>query len=659
MAGQPSRVTTYQSYFNKVLSKRLSYLNNINGLLAISVSITLALPYGHFWWNLLLTFIARAPIIFIALVLVKVSRDHNSTVELSRYKTLGEQIIKLLFRKKSIINFILYSISSGLLSVIFIFELPIRYDYYTLSKIYQQKPTINDDWVYFWFYSSYIGVIYTIQHIIFQRNRLQFKYGISKVKPDSVFFKNFQKIFGFTLGLNLIGIFSGPIVYFFIRSVIYKLNWFIILVLGLDSNLPPFKITISTWLNITFLSFHTILLWEIVNNFYDIYSTIGCLDGSKPISTYSSDPINTLLSGLRDVDPDHQLARLTAFQELAYISTTEDPVGKKLRIAIYNAHSKAGFVWPAILDECLLIIKRTASNVNYRTKSDFEALKQTQISIKDDLNRNLLKNEDDIFGNSSFLGPTTPRNLDANASPSSLKKYEETTIKTENKNIFTITENLYSSFIKSGACKFVDLQVLAPIKSFFVTSFESDGKQPSLNIIGKTVAILQQNFSIYQRNFYSTPIGRIFRINVQRDANSRIINPVNYGNAVISITNLLIHAIEEDKNDTITNAHISEVLNLLERPIRAFANYTDVLPASVHLTPQERQNGDGTRHHLIALLHDLTISEFYKLCVKYNYKLNDLVLSARAFKLAKWVIDVALAQQQEQQQQLSKAELRI
>lgn len=366
---------------------------------------------------------------------------------------------------------------------------------------------------------------------------------------------------------------------------------------------------------------------------------------------------------MRDVDPDHQLGRLTAFQELAYISTTDDPVGKKLRVAIYNAHSKAGFVWPAILDECLLIIKRTASNVNYRTKSDFEALKQIQISIKDDLNKNLLKNEDDIFGNSSILlSPTaTPRTLDANASPASLKKYEETPVQQNRKSLLSVAQNLYATFVKSEVYKLIEAQVVVPVKSFFVTSLESNPKQQSsLNIIGKSISVVQQNFAIYQRNFYSTPIGKLFRTNVQRDANSRIINPVNYGNAVISITNLLIHAIEEDKNDTITNAHISEVLNLLERPIRAFANYTDVLPASIHLTPQERKNGDRTKHHLIALLHDLTISEFYKLCVKYNYKLNDLVLSARAFKLAKWVIDVAIAQQQEQQQQqFKKAELKI
>lgn len=629
------RAASYQSFFTKVLAKRLKYLNNINALLAIAISIGLSLPYGKFWWNLLLTFILRGPLIFAALLLVKICRDNHLVVEFSPYKTLGLQVAKTFISKQFISNVIFYGVSSYIFTSVFIFQLPFTYDYYLLSKEYQQKPLINDEWIYYWFYSFYLAFAYAAQHLIFQRNRLQFQYGITKVKPEDALLKRAPKLIGNTIVLNvLIGI-SGPILYYFVRSIIYKLNWLPIVLLGLDTYVPRFQVSFKTLIHISFVSSHIIFAWEVVNHIYNVYATIGCLDGRKPISTYSADPINTLLSGLRNVDPENQLARLTAFQELAYVSTTNDPEGVKLRSAIYNAHFKGGFVWPAILNECALLIKETSLRINYRSTSDMKVLKQNQISIKDDF-RLSMKLNDEIFGNSFTLSPGP----NSQSSPvSNLKTYEAS--KPEANSISNNIKN-------SQMYKLFDLHVLTPVRAII----PSNTYKPNFvyTSVAKVLNEAKVIYDLYRKQFLSTHIGLFFRITIKRDTETRVVNPVNYGNAVISVTNLLIHAIEEDKNSTITNSHISEVLTLLERPIRASSNYTDALPASVYLTPEQRKDKESSKNHLIALLHDLTMNEFFQVCIKYNYKLNDLVLSSRAFKLAKWVIDVAIAQQQLQQQ---------
>lgn len=633
------KASTYQTYFGKVLAKRLKYLNNINGLLAIILSISLRLPYGKFWWNLILTFILRGPLIFVALFIIKLSRDNNSTVEFSPYKTLGLQVAKTLVTRKFVLTLALYGISTYIFTSLFIFQLPFTFDYYLLSKEYQQKPLLNDEWIYYWFYSFYLALAYSAQYLIFQRNRLQFQYGVTKVRPEDALLRKIPKLIGNTIVLNsVIGI-SGPILYFFLRSIIYKINWFTIVLMGLDAKVPSYHVSLKTMIHISYVSAQIIFAWEIVNHVYNVYATIGCLDGSKPISTYSSDPINTLLSGLRNVDPENQLSRLTAYQELAYIATTNDAEGVKLRNAIYNAHSKGGFIWPAILDECSLTIKEVTLRINYRSASDMKVLKQKEISVKDDF-RISSKANDEIFGNSFTLSPTP----NSQSSPlTNVKKYDETNKPKQD----PAAPNIKSSPVY----KFVELQIITPVISVLsswldVTNADAS-KSSYLNYFTKVLNEIKSVYAEYRNQFLKTHIGIFFRITIKRDTETRIINPVNFGNAVIAITNLTIHAIEEDKNSTVTNSHISEILSLLERPIRAGSNYTDMLPSSVYLTPEQKGDNILTKNHLIALLHDLTMNEFFQVCIKYNYKLNDLVLSSRAFKLAKWVIDVAIAQQQQ------------
>ncbi|KAF3993313.1 hypothetical protein FT663_00587 [Candidozyma haemuli var. vulneris] len=634
------RITSYQYYFKKVYEKRLRYWNKISFLLAIAASAILAFPYISIWWNIVYTITFRAPLIYLALYFVKLCRNFNSTVEYSSNKTLAQQIARSVFTRRYVTSLLFYLGSSYVIYALFMLQLPLRSQYSIVAKEFRKRPAINDEWVYFWFHAYFVALLYTVQHIVFQRNRLQFRYGINHIKPDSVLFSKLPALLGHASLFNTVSSISSPIIYWVIRSIIYKINWLFFAMLSLDSTIPRFHIGFWTLINISFVSFFVFLLWEIVNHVYDTYATIGCLDGKKPISNYSPDPISSILSCLRDVDAENQISRLTAFQELAYLATTNDPEGAKRRKAIYSAHSVAGFVWPAILDECALVIKETSSRVNYRSQSDMKALRGSQPPSKPEEPLNETK-DSFLFGNSfnTSTADTTQPMVDASSSP--LRRYED---------VAPSSSSLYTRLQNNALGRHIINHLVIPTQKFLAAYLNPQTSKSRSKTVTDKLALIQQYYAKYRNELLESSIGVFFRITLKRDTESRVVNPVNYGNAVIALSGILIHAVEEDRNNTVTGAHISEVLNLLERPIRACANYTDMLPASVYLTKEQRENEQATKRHLVALLHDLTIQEFFQLCVKYNHKLNDLSLSSRAFKLAKWVIDASIAQQQKEKE---------
>lgn len=537
-------------------------------------------------------------------------RNQTVTVEYSPHKTLGLQIYHSIISKKFIITFGGYFISSIIFGSIFLSQLSLLNEFSTILKEYQQKPKINDQWVFFWFYVVFTSLIYSFQQLIFQRNRLQFTYGVSKIDPKQGLLAKLPQLLGNSIMLNILTTVSSPIVYYFVRNIIYKMNWLVLLIIGLDTKAPSFNVGFKNWINLGYYSFNIYLNWEIINHIYNVYATIGCLDGTKPISTYSSDPINTLLSGLRNNEPDQQLSKLTAFQELAYMAMLKGPEGNKIRMSIYNAHSKGGFIWSSILDECSIVIKEVNQRINYRPSYETAKVEPTV--------------DKDIFGN-SFI--STPK-----VDESAIKSYDELTNKTTTKPIANKTLQKYYEMAQNS--------IIKPINSYL-----KDLNDPRINsskvkvYINNTISL----YNTYKNHFLSTSIGIFFRTSLKRDTESRVLNPVNYGNAVISLTNLLIHAIEEDKNLTVSNSHISDCLNLLERPIRSCENYVESLPPSVFLTLDQKKANIVNSNHVIKLLHDLTLVEFKKICISYNYKLNDLLLSSRSFKLAKRVIDEEIA----------------
>lgn len=631
------RVSTYQQLFGKVLNKRLKYVNNVAGILAFVMSVMLSLPYGNFWFNMLMTFTIRGPLIFLALFVVKLLRSRTIKVNHSTQKTLGSQIYYSVVSKKFVTTVLGYGVSALILSIIFIFQLPLLDKYYVVSKEYEQRPKVNDEWVYYWVYPVLLTVFYSGQQLVFERNRLNFTYGVSKIEPKQALISKLPAILSNSILINGVICTISPVIYYLVRGIIYKLNILIIMIAGLDTQLPRFHLSLGTLFHLGYLSFNIILCWELINHIFNVYATIGCLDGKKPISTYSSDPINILLSGLRNTDPENELSRLTAFQELAYIATLKTKEGAKLRSAIYNAHSKGGFLWTAILDECSLLIKETYQRINYRSSSDLKIIKSNQVLTKIDSNKSFANDNTDIFGNSFISSPEKTK------ASSDLKSYDEINSKKTQKE----ASNNQDKYLQ-----LMNQHIFTPLENFLQSLVTPPNPKASDNyLFGQLRSLVKSALDLYQTykvHFLSTNVGIFFRISLKRDTESRVLNPVNYGNAVIAITNLLIHSIEEDRNLTITNNHISEILNLLERPIRACNNYINNIPPSVFLTIEQKKNDAKYSKHLITLLHDLTLYQFKQVCVTYNYKLGDLLLSSTCFKLAKRVIDEEIAQRLKQ-----------
>lgn len=597
-------------------------------LASFVVSIVWKLPFRESRWDAV-SLLYQAPMLCAALILVKICRNKNTVVEYLRAKTLLEQIGQSVFSYQFIITSAYFSASALIFFASYLSQLPLFSQYYVLSKEFRKRPAVNDLWVYFWFHGVVCAIVYASQHIIFQRNRLRFNYGVSSVKPQSVIFSTFSRILGNSVSFTIFVSIVSPLLYFATRPLVYGLTAVFFALASLDTSIPPFHIGFGGLLSASFASFLLFLSWEFINHVYNTYATIGCIDGKTTISSKSSSPMESLLQGLRDVSVSNQLVRLTAFQELAYVASSLSPECSKLRKAIYSPSGLASPLWPAIFDECSLVINEAALRINYRTKADLEALKNLALLSNDDSSLSLNK-DSLIFGNSNVILPPG-KNPDVSKEP----------VQDEPKPVDTVK-------ISSNPLYFGFLQFLAPLKGqmyHFVYANPSDPQKVlKVDAISKWIAL-------QKRRILETSLGVLFRISFKKDAELRILNPVNCGNAIIALSGILLHAVEEDRYDTISDNQMSEVFNLLERPIRSCMNYIEVVPASVYVTEAQKKSAEVKTHLLVAILHDMALREYINLCIKYNYKLNDLLLSTRAFKLAKWVIDASIAEQLQQKQE--------
>lgn len=579
---------SYHHHYSQVLAKRLRYYTHVSALLAVPLSIALLLPFHPIAWSICFG-TAASPVYVLALWVVEKQRQSTSTVEYLRAKTIALHLLQLLF--KGYVKTLCYYYASAAL-ILYLNGWCFLPSLTVVSKEYRERPSLSDEWVYFWFHMFLVAALYAFQHLALQRNRLVFALGAVHVKPSATLFANVHLHFGRALVFNTATATCAPVIYTVARRAIYGVVLVLLAPFPVDTSVPPLRAGVLTLLRLAYVTFYIYLAWEFFNHVYNVYATVGCLDGKKPVSCASDDPLSTLISGLRDVAPKHQLSRLTAFQELAYVATLDSPLAARTRADIFNGHTKSSYAWPAIMDECALVITETSLRINERLKTDMDALKLSA------------REPEGLFGNSQGTAKTTSTSIRDYAAPASWW---------------------------GSARSWADSHV-APManRSEKLQSLETQWRQ----VLGAA----RKRYT----ELLASSAGLPFRVTVKRDAESRVVNPSLYANATIALAGLLASSVEEDRSYTVTSNHVSEVLNLLERPIRACANYTDVPPASVFGT---------SKSHVVALLHDLTMQEFFHLCVRFNFKLNDLLLSSRAFKLAKGVIDASIAQQQREAQE--------
>lgn len=632
-----SKIPSYLALFHAVQRKRLRYVNRVIVLASLVVSVAWKLPFPESRWEFLYL-IYQVPIVCVSLIFVKFCRERNSVVEYLRAKTLVEHIGLSLVSWLFVFTGLYHVASAVLFFGAYLSQIPLFGQYYVLSKEFRKKPAVNDQWIYFWFYSIVCAISYSAQQLVFQRNRLRFKYGVSSSKPQTVIFSTVPAILGTSLVFTLVNTITSPFIYFWVRPTIYALASVPLTIVSVDPAMPPFRMGFHNVLSISFVSFILFVSWEFTNHVYETYAKIGCLDGDHLISSKSLSPVESLLLGLRDVSIENQLVRLSAFQELAFVASHDTPECLSIRKAIYSstrASSTSSFssMWEAILDECSLVINEVSLRVNYRTKSDLDALKNLELDVTQELAKSP-NNESLIFGNSSAI-----------YSPMDKSFVQKQPIKDE-----LVKEK--DDLKQTNSSPLANLAFLLPVKKFVLDFIYSNSNHSSKSI---PIDHIRRWVHAKKEKILQSDIGLFFRVSLKRDAESRVLAPVNCGNSIIALSGLLLHAVEEDRYNTVTDQNISDVFNLLERPIRTCINYTNFVPASVFLTEVQKTSAEARSHQLVALLHDMAMREYINICVKYNYKLNDLLLSPRAFKLAKWVIDASIAQQlQRKHQQISQ-----
>lgn len=623
---------SYHSLLQQVQRKRLGYLNRVCALLAVVLAVLLAWPLATaaasaagvnantgatananaaFWWSCVLgSFVWRGPVVFLGLACVKAARQRDSTVAFAAAKTALARVAAAVVSWRFCVVAAYHVASAALVFGCHYAALPVPL--VLVAKEYRQRNFFNDDWVFYVYGGAAVAVVYAAQHLGLQRNRLGMAApGVAHLQPlFAALFAPVPRLLavlavlaGGTSAAAALAYYGGA------RAMVYRVLWLPLVVLGIDAHPHPTPLAAkwTAWRRVAWPALHLVLGWELTNHWFNVYAQVGCLDGVKPICAYAADPLNTLVQGLRDPHPHTQF---TAFQELAYIASLRAPDATKLRAAIYNASPAFGPLWGAVFDECALVVRDTTVRVSYRLRADLRRLPPPPVAAPW-----LLQSSGDIFAKPQ-VARSEARLAPATAVPAAPAAPALRGVAAAATAAGHYWRQLQTRLDALGA-----KQVLPPFARALTTQWRLKYRAFRDEVLTTSV------------------IGGLVRVTVRSDSQLRVLDPVTFGNAVLAVSHLVVHAVEEDKRGTILNREVAEVLTLLEKPIRAMKAYTQQPPASVHLSHQSPAND-----HLVAYLHDLVISEFFEICVKYNYTLNDLLLPPRVYKLAKRVVDAAIAQ---------------
>lgn len=576
----PSRTAYhYHSIFGDICATRFQKLSKAIFTYSWAISILVALPSGLAWWNTLLPL--RALVIAFGLFLLACLRKNNLHVDYLGYRTLGNQYIGQLINKSFLVTLMIYWISSFL----FLSIVHLQFSSLTFRAIPKkhQYPPVNDQYIFYYFFAFYISLVYSIQHAIFDYDRLVFTQHKFYSHPKDTLFKNIGKALTTAILLTIIVITSAPLFYLVVREYIYDITFYTVgLFYSLNQNYPSFGISFGFLFKLLILAFLLIFSWEIVNYAFDAYLSIGCLHRGHTLSELSTDPLGTLLTGLKS---DKPFTKMTAFQELAFISKVES---SERRQTIYSRNNRKEFIWGEILQECTNVIKRNNSNIkialleNTKTKSDAQS-NIIKPSNKYNDSHNLFGREyHSMEAEPQYDGLPQPTKINTSLNDSQL-------------------------YFDGTLWKFV---------------------------IGNSKELLSLATERYAQ-FVNSELGAPFRYTLLREAKRLSPNAITVSNAIIAISLMATHAYDEDKKGTVPST-ITEILEILEKSVATCGEFAQNPPA--YLTQRDEENP-------ITLLHQLSLNAFVEVTLKYSEVLNDIVLPPDVFRLANWTIETALREE--------------
>lgn len=628
---KPNPITTYKSIYNNAFQNRMRYYYRLSAIVAFVVSLLLTIPFQTQW----IFFPVKFLCLWFGYLILQQARTVTISIDSSTAGNYIQKLISIFSSWKSYILFGSFLANSMFVSWIIYLQSDSTLNYYIETPTKTIKPFINDNFAFFCFFTVVAPIFYCFNFLINEKYVLDIPIGTFRQEPVDYLKKlPHLKILLVSILRSLFSFLILPLIYhIFFRNLFFHIVLKpLVIFFSLNSQLPRADVNFNLLFKIVFYSWVTFLSLDILNELFNAYASVGCLVVNKPISHHSTTPVQTLLSGMKDYD--NPLVRLTAYQELTYLSTSKD---FKDRSIFYRGDN-----WTFILSEYYFVLINAAK----AARSDLKITKKSdslhQIKVQN------LKKQTSLFGNLNSYKNDLDFDFDfeikdltnSNGRSQGDKDHDTTIVKGDNEDIFTkpqlnekisILESKYDSLVTLG----YDLvnRILEKIEFLLSKYFESDTNKNNSN---------KENDSIkLQLNVLFNDLSKLTRHlifgTIEEQSNKRIPNKSIVGFSIISLTEILINSKIEDKNKIVTST-LTECLTLLTKVYKGTSEFLNNPPSEI----------DSNNECSIKIINDLAIGSFFKLVIYYNNSLNDLLLAPEVFKLAQWCTDMALEQQREQ-----------
>ncbi|KAH3666441.1 hypothetical protein WICMUC_005709 [Wickerhamomyces mucosus] len=507
----------YHTIFGRVCSTRFQKLAKFIFTSSWILSFILLLPSSSSWIVKVLPI--RTIPLAIGFFLLACLKKNNLHVDFLGYRTLSNQVLGQLLNKKFALTFLIYWVSSLLYFIALHSPLFSNLTLKATPKKHQY-PQLNDQFVFYYFFTFFIALVYSLYHSILDKDRLVFRYGHFHEHPKDALINKIPSIVSNSILFTVLAITSGPFIYIFARNYLYDFLFVIVgIFYSLNHSYPSLSFSLYFYVKLSIISFFLLVSWESLNAAFNAYLSIGCLHRGRTLSELSKDPLNTLLTGLRS---NKELTKLTAFQELAYIAKIDDSEG---RLAIYNRNNRREAIWKDILHECEKVLKQNNSNINSVLSKNFG--ENNIVDSKFEISK---KRDQNIFGR-DYYNPIE-KNDDYLSRPK-IPSYSDDSQSFLDNNIITL-------------------------------------------IVDNT-RLLNKLINEYYHRFITSGFGIPFRYTALRESERLCPIPVTVGNAIIAISLISTHAYEEDKRGTVS-ATITDILDILEKSVSTCGKFISNYP---------------------------------------------------------------------------------
>ncbi|SCW02770.1 LAFE_0F13894g1_1 [Lachancea fermentati] len=576
---------SYHSIFSDVSKTRFNHLATrllFSCALFVGLTSTILCHSCSTRWEYLLILPVKWVSVYIAFLLIIVTRKNYLHVDSLSYSSVVTQVYGQLVSIKTLVYLLIHTLSAVLTASAVRDCIFSNLDYPALA--YYRFCA--------WFMTS---LLYATQHVSFDLDKLSFIYGSQHQHPQRFISSRLQNSLAKCLMLAGVFFFLSPILFYYLT---YH---------GFPGIVVNFKCTI-----VGLIIFQ---LWDFVNIAFNAYLSIGCLHKGKPISSLSSTPMETLVTGLSS---KKVFTKLTAFQELAYRATSPD---LQLRLPIYHTRYRNAQIWPSILRECLVTIQETNLNVSTFMRcleSQKENLKRAE--VRGTKNISSYHQDDELFGNKHIVS-TGYRTRLPGSPPSSENLSHRITL--QNNNIFA-GDNKPPSY--------------EPVSFSHISNNPILTQQTTLttalcDVINQAKTTFNAFFFPTQNDNSSAQISLfdLWRVSKKRRAEKLIPVPVCYAECVISLMGLLIKSLDEDPKGGVVSS-VGEVLKIFERSVGALGGFAE--------WEEPNNSQDNAVPDVVTILYDLSINAFLEVVLKYNELLNSVYLDDDVVKLSKWVLEI-------------------